>query len=372
MIPFLDLAKINGEVADEVSAAIDEVLASGWYVLGEQVARFEEEFAQFVGAKHCVGVGNGLDALSLAMRAHGIGPGDEVIVPSNTFIATWLAVTYIGAVPVPVEPDPVTMNIDPAQIESAITGRTRAICPVHLYGSPADLPAINAIARRHGVMVIEDAAQAHGATYDDVPVGGWGNTATWSYYPGKNLGALGDAGAITTDDSAVADQLRSLRNYGSSAKYVHELRGVNSRLDEMQAAVLRVKLRHLQDGNARRAEVAQRYLDGLHGTGLVLPQAPHNLRSSWHLFVVQTEHRSAMCRELDARGIQTLVHYPTSPHLQGAYAADFSRGDLPVAEHLQERVLSLPMGPHLSTQDADAVVAAIREITSRTEPEPRG
>ncbi|WP_104106122.1 DegT/DnrJ/EryC1/StrS family aminotransferase [Nocardioides sp. 616] len=370
MVAFLDLAKINGEVREQMAAAIDEVLSSGWYVLGKQVEQFEAEFAQFVGAKHCVGVGNGLDAICLALRAHGVGPGDEVIVPSNTFIATWLAVTYVGAVPVPVEPDPVTMNIDPARIEAAITSRTRAICPVHLYGLPADLPEINALAQRHGLVVVEDAAQAHGASLDGAPVGSWGNTATWSFYPGKNLGALGDGGAITTDDAEVAEKLRSLRNYGSSAKYVHELRGVNSRLDEMQAAVLRVKLSKLSEWNTRRGQIAQRYLEGLEGTGLTLPSVTDGVHSAWHLFVIRTERREELRGELDARGIQTLIHYPTSPHMQGAYADDFSPGEFPIAEHMQDRVLSLPMGPHLSLEDADDVVAAIRELTSRMEAEP--
>lgn len=366
MIEFLDLAATNREVADELAGAVDGVVASGWYVLGDQVTQFETEFAQFVGARYCVGVANGLDAISLALRAHGIGPGDEVIVPSNTFIATWLAVSYLGAVPVPVEPDPSTMNIDADQIGLAVTPRTRAIIPVHLYGLPANVSAINAIAEQHGLVVVEDAAQAHGSRRDGRPTGSSGNTATWSFYPGKNLGALGDGGAITTDDLEVATALRSLRNYGSSAKYVHEVQGVNSRLDEIQAAVLRVKLRHLQRWNERRALVAQRYLAGLQGLDLVLPPNPADSESAWHLFVVRSGRRDALQRSLQSQGVQTLIHYPTSPHLQGAYADQFSPGAFPVAEDMQARVLSLPMGPHLSLQDTDDVVAAVRDFHDAT------
>lgn len=367
MISFLDLAVINGEVGDDIAAAVDEVLNSGWYVLGKQVDAFEREFAQFVGAKHCIGVGNGLDALSLALRAHGVHEGDEVIVPSNTFIATWLAVTYIGAVPVPVEPDESTMNIDPTAIEAAITERTRAICPVHLYGQPADLKAINALAEKHGLVVVEDAAQAHGASIDGAPIGSWGNTATWSFYPGKNLGALGDGGAVTTDDDAIAAQLRSLRNYGSSAKYVHELRGVNSRLDEVQAAILRVKLRRMVEWNKRRSAIAARYSAGLADTGLVLPPVVCGAESAWHLYVVRTQHRDVLQQGLSEMEIQTLIHYPIAPHRQGAYADDFASAQFSVAEEMQDTVLSLPMGPHLTLDDADVVVAAVHQVLANHE-----
>jgi dTDP-4-amino-4,6-dideoxygalactose transaminase len=305
-------------------------------------------------------VGSGLDALELILRAMEIGAGDEVIVPSHTFIATWLAVSRTGAVPVPVEPDERSFNIDPDRIAAAVTPRTRAIIPVHLYGRPADMDVVSRVARAHGLRIVEDAAQAHGASCKGRPVGSLGDAAAWSFYPGKNLGAFGDAGAVTTGDDALAERVRLLRNYGSQAKYRHEAVGFNSRLDPLQAALLRVKLRRLAGWNACRRTIARFYLDALADCGgLVLPQAPEGYDPVWHLFVVRCARRDALQASLEAAGIQTLIHYPIPPHLSGAYAGR-RFGPLPIAERIAESVLSLPMGPHLCDRDAGAVVAALR------------
>ena len=362
MIPFLDLGAAYRELKDEIDTAIGRVLASGWYILGPELEAFEEEWAAYCGAKHAVGVGNGLDALTLALRAFGIGPGDEVIVPSNTYIATWLAVSAVGARPVPVEPDPATHNIDPERTEAALTPATRAIMPVHLYGQPADLDPILAIARSHGLAVVEDAAQAHGARYKGRWIGAHGDAVCWSFYPGKNLGALGDGGAVTTNRADVADRIRVLRNYGSRRKYVNEARGVNSRLDPVQAAVLRVKLRHLDAWNARRAQVAEVYLQGLAGSDLVLPHVPEWAEPAWHLFVVRSPNRDALQARLAEAGVQTLIHYPVPPHMQEAYAdLGLAVDTLPRARRLSGEVLSLPMGPHLGMEGAGRVVALASE-----------
>jgi dTDP-4-amino-4,6-dideoxygalactose transaminase len=310
--------------------------------------------------QYCIGVGNGLEALHLILRAYGIGEGDEVIVPSHTFIATWLAVSFAGATPVPVEPsDNGTYNICPALIEAAITPRTKAIMPVHLYGQPADMDPINAIAKKHGLKVIEDAAQAHGARYKNRCTGGLGDAAGFSFYPGKNLGAIGDGGAITTNDAELADRLKALRNYGSFTKYVHEMKGVNSRLDPIQAAVLRVKLQYLDQWNARRRAVAARYMHALQGANVTLPVVPEQYESAFHLFVVRSKHRSELQEALKQGGVETLIHYPTAPHLQGAYLNQgYPQGMFPLAEQLADEVISLPMGPHLHA-DAVEIVASI-------------
>lgn len=359
-VPFLDLLSPLGELGHELEEAARIVLASGHYVLGEQVASFEEEFAAFCGVAHCVGVGNGLDALHLILRACGIGPGDEVIVPANTYIATWLAVTHAGARPVPVEPDPRTCNLDPGRIEAAVTPATKAILAVHLYGQPADMDPIRDIAVRYGLRVIEDAAQAHGARYRGRRVGGLGDAAGFSFYPGKNLGAIGDGGAVTTDDAELAETVRLLRNYGSRVKYHHALKGFNSRLDELQAALLRVKLRHLDDWNARRCQVAADYLEQLAASGLGLPWVPEWADPVWHLFVVRHPYRDELQRRLTQVGIGTLVHYPIPPHLQPAYAdLGLGEGALPLAESIHREVLSLPIGPHLTREQGSAVVAAV-------------
>lgn len=362
MIPFLDLKAPHVELREEIDAAIARVVDSGWYILGPEVDAFEAEYAAYCQAGHCVGLANGLDALHLALRAMDVGPGDEVIVPSNTYIATWLAVSQCGATPVPVEPDPRTYNIDPALVEAAITPRTKVILPVHLYGQPADMDPILAIARKHGLRVLEDGAQAHGARYKGRRIGAHGDVVAWSFYPGKNLGALGDGGAITTDDAELADRIRVLRNYGSRVKYVNEVQGYNSRLDPLQAAVLRVKLAHLDAWNARRASVAAAYLQGLEGHGLVLPHVPEWAEPVWHLFVVRNPQRDALQQRLTAAGVGTLIHYPIPPHRQVAYAeAGFAADAFPIASGMADEVLSLPMGPHLGLARAEEVVRVIAE-----------
>ena len=362
-VPFLDVGATYFELKDELDAAVSRVLSSGWYVLGAEIAAFEEEFAAHVGVKHCIGVGNGLDALHLALRAMNVGSGDEVIVPSNTYIATWLAVSYAGATPVPVEPDLRTYNLDPALIEAAITPRTRAILPVHLYGQPANMDPICEIAQRYGLWVLEDAAQAQGARYRGRRVGSLGHAAGWSFYPAKNLGAFGDAGAVTTNDDGLADRLRELRNYGSKVKYVNEERGFNSRLDEIQAAVLRVKLRHLDSWNDRRRRIAAQYLDLLHQTDLVLPWVETWAEPVWHLFVVRSQQRDQLMRRLQEAGIGVQIHYPIPPHLQAAYRdLDRPRGSFPVSEMIHQEVLSLPIGPHLDEAQAASVVATLKEV----------
>jgi dTDP-4-amino-4,6-dideoxygalactose transaminase len=362
-VPFLDVGATYLELKEELDAAVSRVLSSGWYLLGAEIAAFEEEFATHVGVKHCIGVGNGLDALHLALRAMNVGSGDEVIVPSNTYIATWLAVSYAGATPVPVEPDLRTYNLDPALIEAAITPRTRAILPVHLYGQPANMDPICEIAQRYGLWVLEDSAQAQGARYRGRRVGGVGHAAGWSFYPAKNLGAFGDAGAVTTNDDGLADRLRELRNYGSKVKYVNEERGFNSRLDEIQAAVLRVKLRHLDSWNDRRRRIAAQYLDLLHQTDLVLPWVETWADPVWHLFVVRSQQRDQLMRRLQEAGIGVLIHYPIPPHLQAAYRdLDRPRGSFPVSEMIHQEVLSLPIGPHLDEAQAASVVATLKEV----------
>lgn len=361
-LPFLDLKAINARHRAAYEAALARVLDSGRLLLGAETEAFEREFADYCGVAHCIGVGNGLDALHLVLRAWGIGAGDEVIVPSHTFIATWLAVSQTGATPVPVEPDPQTYNIDPARVEAAITRRTRAIIGVHLYGRPAAMTALRAVAERHGLKLLEDAAQAHGARHAGRRCGGLGDAAAFSFYPGKNLGALGDGGAITTDDTALAERLRLLRNYGSRVKYRHELAGVNSRLDELQAAFLRDRLRVLEADNARRRQIATVYLGGLRDApGLVLPSVADLDESVWHLFVVRHAQREVLAAALAARGIGTLVHYPTPPHRQGAYASMASLS-LPLAEQWADQVLSLPMDPTLSDDDTVRVVSAVRMV----------
>lgn len=361
-IPFLDLRAAYLELKPEIDAAVARVLDSGWYIGGAEVDAFEAEFAAYCEARHAVGVANGLDALHLALLALGVKAGDEVIAPSNTYIATWLAISRCDAVVVPVEPDERTHNIDPARIEAAITPRTRVILPVHLYGQPADLDPILAIARKHGLAVLEDAAQAHGARYKGKRVGAHGDAVAWSFYPGKNLGALGDGGAVTTNDPALAGRIRLLRNYGSREKYVNEAKGFNSRLDPLQAAGLRVKLAHLDEWNARRRAVADSYQAGLAGTDLILPQVPEWAEPVWHLYVVRSARRDALQRALTAADVGTLIHYPIPPHLQQAYrGAGWPRGAFPLAEKLADEVLSLPMGPHLTKAQAAEVASAILE-----------
>ncbi len=360
-VPFFDLPAGNAEVRGEIEAAVRRVLDSGWFVLGAEVAAFEAEWAEYVGARHCIGLGNGLDALHLGLRALGVGAGDEVIVPSHTYIATWLAVSYAGAVPVPVEPDPETYLVSAGALDAAVTERTKAVLPVHLYGRPADLTEIGAAAARHGLRVLDDAAQAHGATWGGRRVGALSDLTAWSFYPSKNLGALGDGGAVTTDDDGLADRVRLLRNYGSDRKYVHQVPGYNSRLDELQAAVLRAKLPHLAAWNERRRLVAERYGAELKGLDLVLPEVVDG--HVWHVYVVRSSRRDALAAHLAERGVETVVHYPIPPHRQGAYAAlGLAAGSLPVAEAVHDEVLSLPMGPHLTEAQQSYVIDAVRSF----------
>lgn len=362
-VPFLELAPTYIELKDELDGAIFRVLEKGWYILGTEVAAFEEEFAQYIGVQHCVGVASGLDALILGLLAYGIGPGDEVIVPSNTYIATALAASQVGAKVVFVEPDPATHNIDPAKIEQAVSEKTRAIIPVHLYGLPADMDPVNEIAKRHGLKVIEDAAQGHGAEYRGVRTGALGDMGAFSFYPGKNLGAFGDGGAITTDDGVLADKIRSLRNYGSKIKYYNEYRGMNSRLDELQAAVLRVKLRYLNEWNERRRRVATQYNQNLENSMLFLPVEPAEFRSCWHLYVVRSKNREHLQSSLAEKAIGTMIHYPLPPYRQQAYAdLDIQAGHFPIANMLADQVLSLPMGPHLSDEAVERVCVTINNF----------
>ena len=364
-IPFLDLKATQQELSAELEQSFDRVLNSGWYILGPEVEAFEAEYAEYCEVKHCVCVANGLDALHLALLALGVQPGDEVIVPSNTYIATWLAVSQCGAILVPVEPDPQTYNIDPAKIEAAITARTKVILPVHLYGQPADMEPILAIAKKHGLRVLEDGAQAHGARYKGKRLGAHGDVVAWSFYPGKNLGAYGDGGAITTNDPEIADRINVMRNYGSRVKYINEVRGFNSRLDPLQAAVLRVKLKVLDEWNTRRTNIAACYSNELLNTGLFLPFVPEWAEPAWHLYVIQHPQRDALQKQLNVAGIGSLIHYPIPPHLQAAYSElGFGQGDFPIAEDIHQNILSLPMGPQLSSVGADTVIAALKAITS--------
>jgi len=357
---------MHAAVRAETLAAMARVYDSNWYVLGEEVAQFEQEYSQFSEVSHTVGVGNGLEALTLALRTLGIGPGDEVLVPSNTYIATWLAVTHVGATPVPVEPDPATSNLDPARLAAALTPRTRAILPVHLYGQPCRMPEILAFAAQHGLAVVEDNAQAQGATFGGQRTGSFGAVNATSFYPTKNLGALGDAGAITTNDAALAEQLRCLRNYGAAHKNHHELPGYNSRLDELQAAVLRVKLPHLPTWTQQRRQLAAWYDACLAGTpGLQLPAVAAGAEPVWHLYVVHTARRDALRQHLAAQGIETLVHYPVPPHLQPAYAAlGWPVGSLPIAEKLAATCLSLPLWPGMTERMVARIAQVLRSFVS--------
>jgi dTDP-4-amino-4,6-dideoxygalactose transaminase len=361
-IPFLDLKATYLELKEEIDKAVAKSLESGWYILGTEVETFEEEYAHFVEANHCIGLGNGLDALHLGLKAMNVGPGDEVIVPSNTYIATWLAVSYAGAKPVPVEPEEMTYCIDPNKIEAAITERTKAIIPVHLYGQPVDLEPILSIAKQYNLKVLEDAAQAHGARYKGQRIGTHGDAVAWSFYPGKNLGAFGDAGALTTNNPEIAEKVNLLRNYGSKVKYVNEVQGYNSRLDPIQASILRVKLSRLDEWNKRRQEIAMLYLESLDNCGLLLPQILKDTEPVWHLFVVRTQERVELQKYLDTKGVGTLIHYPIPPHLQGAYKdLGLEEGALPISEAIHREVLSLPIGPHLNFKQINMIIETLQE-----------
>jgi dTDP-4-amino-4,6-dideoxygalactose transaminase len=348
-----------------MDVAIRTVLHSESLILGEQVRTFESEFAAYCSSSECIGVSSGLDALILILRGLGIGPGDEVIVPANTFIATWLAVSTVGATPVPIEPDDRTFNLDPTELDSLITGATRAVIAVHLYGRPAEMEAISEVCRKRGIKLIEDAAQAHGADYRGQRVGSLADAAAFSFYPGKNLGALGDAGAVTTNDRELARRIRLLRNYGSETKYLHEIQGQNARLDEIQAAVLRVKLRHLDRWNSRRRRVALRYLECLDDEMFGLPTVESHAQSVWHLFVVTSEQRDSLQAGMLREGISTLIHYPIPPHRQRAYDTLDSRGrTFPIADKMSRQVLSIPLYPQLRDDEIEHIIAVMNRLAS--------
>lgn len=369
-VPFLDLGAINRRHRAAYRAALDRLLDSGRVLLGQETEAFETAFAAHCGVSHTVAVSNGLDALHLALRALGIGPGDEVIVPSHTFVATWLAVSHAGATPVPVEPVEGGFNLDVARVAEVLTPRTRAIIAVHLYGCPADMSALSTLAKRHGLKLVEDAAQAHGASLNGVRAGAFGDVAAFSFYPGKNLGALGDAGAVTCRDAGLAERLRLLRNYGSRVKYQHEVSGFNARIDEVQAAFLRERLSWLDSDNARRRSLARRYLDELAEVpGLTLPSVPPGAESVWHLFVVRHPKRDALAALLRSAGIETLIHYPVPVHRQRAYRGQAAAAfRLPIADTLAGEVLSLPMGPTLRDDQQRRVIDAVRQACETLAP----
>jgi dTDP-4-amino-4,6-dideoxygalactose transaminase len=366
-VPFVDLRSLHRCLDVELEQAWRRVAEGGEYILGSETEAFEEEFARYCGAQYCVGVGNGFDALTLTLRAMGVVPGDEVIVPSTTFIATWLAVSHVGAIPVAVEPEPQTFNIDPDRIEEAITSRTKAILPVDLYGQLPDCERLLRIARRRGLKVLEDAAQAHGAHSDDFSAGAWADAAAFSFYPTKNLGCLGDGGAMVTNSQDLADKVRLLRNYGSARKYHNEILGFNSRLDSLQAAFLRVKLHHLDRWNADRREMASAYTAGLGDLpGLTLPTNARDQEGHvWHLYVIHHPKRDDLQRELRTANIETLIHYPIPPHLTEAYAPHGLAGRFPVSEKLASEALSLPIGPHMSPDRIAHVIGGVRRFCIR-------
>lgn len=346
-IPFLNLKAVYSEIKEELDIAYKRVMESGWYILGEEVSAFESEFAKYCDVKHCVGTANGLEALFLVLKAWDIGPKDEVVVPSNTYIATWLAISQTGAIPVPVEPNEQTHNINPEKIQEALTERTKAILPVHLYGQPAHMDEISKIAKKNGLKILEDVAQAHGATYKGKKAGSLGDAAGFSFYPSKNLGAFGDGGAVTTNDYELAEKIRIMRNYGSSKKYINEIVGYNSRLDELEASFLRVKLRHLDEWNKRREKIASWYMEKLPNTfsKFILPKVPEWAKPCWHLFVIRSQNRNDTMDILAKHGISTLIHYPIPPHKQNAYKyLGYKTGAFPIAEKLANEVISLPMG----------------------------
>ena len=362
MIPFLDLKAINAQYRDELVAVCTRVIDSGWYIGGKELEEFEQHFAAYCGTRYAIGVANGLDALTLTLRAWKelgkLQEGDEVIVPSNTYIASILTITQNNLTPVLVEPDEKTFNIDPQKIEAAITPKTKVILPVHLYGQMAEMPAIMAIAAKHNLLVLEDSAQAHGAEIENRKAGNWGNAAGFSFYPGKNLGALGDAGAITTNDAELAHMLKALRNYGSHEKYKNLVLGVNSRLDEIQAAMLNVKLKFLEQETQYRRQIANLYLEEIKNPIIELPSindAKNYTQHVWHLFVIRTKHREALQKYLTEHEVQTVIHYPIPPHKQQAYK-EWNDLSLPISEQIHAEVLSLPIGPNLSMDEAEKVV----------------
>lgn len=367
MINFLDLKAINAQYQQELKDACARVIDSGWYIMGNELAQFEDEFANYCGTKHAIGVANGLDALILVLRAWielgKLKKGDEVIVQANTYIASILAITENDLVPVLIEPNIDTYNLDPASVRAAITSKTKAILPVHLYGQMSPMPELMAIAKEHDLLVLEDCAQSHGAEHNGKRAGNWGHATGFSFYPGKNLGALGDAGAITTNDDELAQTLKALRNYGSHKKYENLYQGMNSRLDEIQAAFLRIKLTHLEAETARRQEISRLYRQGLAGISAIkLPKVDEENQHVWHLFVVMTEKRDALSTYLAEQSIQTLIHYPVAPHNQQAYAGQIVHEPLPLTEKIHQQVLSLPISPMMSDADVREVIHSIKHF----------
>jgi dTDP-4-amino-4,6-dideoxygalactose transaminase len=363
-IPFLSFDATNARIRSEMVNAFEKVFDSKWYILGNYVQQFEKEYAAFNKVNHCIGVSNGLDALFLSLKSLGIGTGDEVIVPSNTYIASWLAVSYTGATPVPVEPDEQSMNINPALIEAAITKHTKAIMPVHLYGQCCVMDDIMKIASKHNLYVVEDNAQAQGSTYNGKLAGSFGIINATSFYPGKNLGAIGDAGAITIDDISLAEQVRMKRNYGSQKKYYHEVIGYNMRLDELQAGLLSVKLKYLYDWTIERQQIAAWYDEALKGTGdLILPSIAAGATHVYHLYVIRSGKRNELQEHLNKNEIGTLIHYPVPSHLQQAYAdMNYVKGDFPLAEKMADTVLSLPLWPGMQQQQVAQVADCIKKF----------
>lgn len=367
MIPYLNLNLLNKKYEDSFRESLRNVIDSGWYILGKQVKQFEANYAAYSETKYCIGVANGLDALILSLKALGIGKDDEVIVPSNTYIASWLAVSYVGAIPIPVEPSIETYNINPALIAEKISGKTKAIMPVNIYGQAAELKSITDIALRHNLFVVEDNAQSQGATYNNRKTGSWGHINATSFYPGKNLGALGDAGAITTNDESLAHRVNLLRNYGSEKKYYNEVKGINSRLDELQAAFLRIKLESLDSDNAKRKKQAQTYQQELNNVGdIILPRLADQADSVYHIYLIRSQHRDALQEHLTANKIGTLIHYPVPPHRQQAYAdLNFKKGDFPIAEEIADTCLSIPLYPGLSFAEQEKVINSIKQFYSK-------
>lgn len=364
-IPFLSLSDTYEAHANEIDQAIKSVLSSGRYIGGEVLEKFENNFAQFTDSKYCVGLANGLDALEISLKALGICEGDEVIVPSNTFIATWLAVTNVGATPVPVEPNNHNYSIDVSKIEHVISNKTKAIIPVHLYGQPAAMDEILEVAKNNNLYVIEDAAQAHGANFKGRKIGSHGDVVAWSFYPGKNLGAFGDAGAITTNNQSLAEKIRTIGNYGSREKYINIFKGVNSRLDPIQAAVLDIKLKHIDAWNQARRVIATKYIDEIVLQDLILPSQIDLKNSAWHLFVIRYPQRDKLNLFLEKEGIQTLIHYPIPPHMQTIYKRDYAKFNLPICELMSKEILSLPIGPHMPMEDVDYIIQTINNFTNK-------
>jgi len=364
MIEFLDLKKVNAQYREELQEAFTRVLDSGWYIMGTELKQFEKDFATYCNTKHAVGVANGLDALILIIRAYKelgfMNDGDEIIVPSNTYIASILAISLNNLVPVLVEPNIDTYNLDPLNIESKITSKTKAILPVHLYGQLCDMKSINLIAKKHNLKVIEDCAQAHGAIIEDIKAGNWGDAAGFSFYPGKNLGALGDGGAITTNDDELAECLRALLNYGSHFKYQNLYKGVNSRLDELQAALLKVKLNKLDLETIRKRDTANRYLTEISNQKIVLPKVTDDFAHVWHLFVIRTANRDDLQKFLTNNGVQTVIHYPIPPHKQEAYK-EFNSLSFPISEQIHKEVLSLPLNAVLEKEEVDNIIKLLNE-----------